>query len=63
MSSPPVPLSANAERGDKGNQSMQLPRDAVLLVVDVQRGMDDYAAEYHRNNPDLEANIARLQAQ
>ena len=42
---------------------MHLPRDAVLLVVDVQRGMDDYAAEYHRNNPDLEANIARLQAQ
>jgi nicotinamidase-related amidase len=40
---------------------MHLPRDAVLLVVDVQAGMDVYAAEYHRNNPGLEANIARLQ--
>jgi len=38
-----------------------LPRDAVLLVVDVQKGMDVYAAEYNRNNPDLEQNIARLQ--
>ena len=39
-----------------------LPKDAVLLVVDVQKGMDVYAAEYNRNNPDLERNIARLQA-
>src|SRR5438552_3828431 len=39
-----------------------LPRDAVLLVVDVQKGMDIYAADYNRNNPDLEQNIARLQA-
>src|SRR5439155_13999863 len=39
-----------------------LPRDAVLLVVDVQKGMDIYAADYNRNNPDLEENIARLQA-
>ena len=40
----------------------QLPRDAVLLVVDVQKGMDVYADQYNRNNPDLEKNIARLQA-
>src|SRR5881396_3742553 len=40
----------------------QLPRDAVLLVVDVQKGMDVYATQYNRNNPDLEKNIARLQA-
>ena len=40
----------------------QLPRDAVLLVVDVQKGMDVYAEQYNRNNPDLERNIARLQA-
>lgn len=39
-----------------------LPKDAVLLVVDVQKGMDVYAARYHRNNPDLERNIASLQA-
>ena len=39
----------------------QLPRDAVLLVVDVQKGMDVYAERYNRNNPDLERNIARLQ--
>lgn len=38
-----------------------LPKDAVLLVVDVQKGMDVYAKEYNRNNPDLEKNIARLQ--
>jgi nicotinamidase-related amidase len=40
----------------------QLPRDAVLLIVDVQKGMDVYAERYNRNNPDLERNIARLQA-
>jgi nicotinamidase-related amidase len=34
----------------------------VLLVVDVQKGMDVYAKEYNRNNPDLERNIARLQS-
>lgn len=39
----------------------QLPRDAVLLTIDVQKGMDVYRDEYHRNNPDLEHNIARLQ--
>jgi len=39
-----------------------LPRDAVLLVVDVQKGMDVYAKDYNRNNPDLERNIARLQS-
>ena len=39
----------------------QLPRDAVLLIVDVQKGMDVYAGEFNRNNPDLEKNIARLQ--
>jgi len=38
-----------------------IPRDAVLLIVDVQQGMDRYAEQYHRNNPDLEANIGRLQ--
>jgi len=38
-----------------------LPKDAVLLVVDVQKGMDVYAAQYNRNNPDLERNIVRLQ--
>lgn len=39
-----------------------LPQDAVLLVVDVQKGMDVYAKKYNRNNPDLEKNIARLQS-
>lgn len=39
-----------------------LPRDAVLLVIDVQKGMDVYAKEYNRNNPDLEQNIARLES-
>lgn len=40
----------------------KLPNDAVLLVVDVQKGMDVYAKEYNRNNPHLERNIARLQS-
>lgn len=39
-----------------------LPKDAVLLIVDVQKGMDVYAKEYNRNNPELEKNIARLQS-
>src|SRR5256712_14202460 len=38
-----------------------LPRDAVLLTIDVQKGMDVFREKYHRNNPDLERNIARLQ--
>ena len=38
-----------------------LPKDAVLLIIDVQKGMDVYAKQYNRNNPALEANIARLQ--
>src|SRR3954451_18426583 len=36
--------------------------DAVLLVVDVQRGFDDTAYWGPRNNPDCEANIAALLA-
>src|SRR5437868_12218995 len=38
-----------------------LSRNAVLLVVDVQKGFDRFNEELHRNNPALEANIARLQ--
>ena len=38
-----------------------LPGDAVLLVIDVQKGFDRFNEQYHRNNPALEANIARLQ--
>ncbi|MGE5143041.1 MAG: isochorismatase family protein, partial [Acidobacteriota bacterium] len=39
---------------------MTISRDAVLLVVDVQQGFDAYNESLHRNNPDLERNIARL---
>ena len=37
-----------------------LPPDATLLVVDVQQGFDDVAYWGPRNNPDAEANVARL---
>ena len=37
-----------------------LPGNAVLLVVDVQKGFDGYNASLHRTTPALEANIARL---
>lgn len=39
---------------------MTIGRDAVLLVVDVQQGFDRYNDSLHRNNPELERNIARL---
>ncbi len=39
---------------------MNLPRHAVLLIVDVQSGFDDEAYWGPRNNPDAEKNIARL---
>ena len=35
-------------------------KNAVLLVVDVQQGFDRYNESLHRNNPALEANLARL---
>jgi nicotinamidase-related amidase len=38
----------------------RLPANAVLLVVDVQRGFDGYNESLHRTTPELEANIARL---
>jgi len=38
-----------------------LPGNAVLLVIDVQKGFDRFNEELHRNNPALEANIAQLQ--
>jgi len=38
---------------------LTLPRDAVLLVIDVQKGFDQFPS---RNNPQCEANIAALQA-
>ena len=39
--------------------SLALPRDAVLLVINVQKGFDQVP---DRNNPQCEANIAALQA-
>jgi nicotinamidase-related amidase len=39
---------------------MSISRNAVLLVVDVQQGFDQYNASLHRNNPALERNIGRL---
>lgn len=39
--------------------ALTLPRDAVLLVIDVQKGFDQFPS---RNNPQCEANIAALQA-
>ena len=38
-----------------------LPYNAALLVIDVQEGFDEPAWGGGRNNPEMEANIARLQ--
>lgn len=40
--------------------ALRHPRHAALLVVDVQRGLDDLAYWGERNNPDCEANVAAL---
>ena len=39
---------------------MNLPRHAVLLIIDVQSGFDDQAYWGPRNNPNAEQNMARL---
>jgi nicotinamidase-related amidase len=39
-----------------------LPRQTVLLVIDVQQGFDRFNGELHRTTPHLERNIARLLA-
>jgi len=41
---------------------MQLPANTALLIVDVQKAIDDpaWSREGPRNNPDAERNIARL---
>ncbi|MGH7537579.1 MAG: hypothetical protein ACREMF_03010 [Gemmatimonadales bacterium] len=36
-----------------------LAANAVLLVVDVQKGFDGYNESLHRTNPGLAANVAR----
>jgi nicotinamidase-related amidase len=38
-----------------------LPRDAALIIIDVQKGNDD-PANGRRNNPDAEVNLSRLLA-
>lgn len=38
---------------------LKLPRDAVLLCIDVQKGFDQFT---QRNNPGLESTLAALQA-
>jgi nicotinamidase-related amidase len=44
---------------------MILPSDSALVVVDVQRAIDDpfWAADGPHNNPEAEANIAKLLAE
>ena len=37
--------------------------DSALLIIDVQRGLDDPALGRNRNNPQAEANMARLLAE
>jgi nicotinamidase-related amidase len=39
---------------------MNLPRHAVLLIIDVQNGFDESSYWGPRNNPDAEQNIAKL---
>jgi hypothetical protein len=48
----------------KRSSEMILPSNTALLVVDVQRAIDDpsWAADGPRNNPGAEANIAALLA-
>src|SRR5205814_7401809 len=55
------PCTANRRATVMTVPTAAFPKDAVLLTIDVQKGMDVFREKYHRNNPDLERNIARLQ--
>lgn len=46
-----------ATLASRAPDALQLPRDAILLTIDVQKGFDEFP---ERNNPDLEANLVRL---
>ncbi len=48
-----------APLASRAPDALKLPRDAILLTIDVQKGFDQFP---DRNNPGLEATLAALQA-
>lgn len=45
---------------DLSSRTKQMPNDAVLLLIDMQKGFDNVAQWGARNNPDLERNNQQL---
>jgi nicotinamidase-related amidase len=45
---------------DESNEGSKWANSTALIVIDVQKGFDDEEYWGHRNNPECEANVARL---
>jgi len=49
-----------AEAMDDGTRRVTVPENTALIIIDVQKGLDDFGYWGRRNNPQAEENMGRL---